>query len=128
MANATQYSVDDVMIDVHASSKKQLFQLMAERIAELPEIKDLGLKCRDIVNATMERERLGPMDYESVDEVPVDLVMLLVAPSDAGGAHLRALAQFSRRLRREETRQRLRSAPDEKSLMITITQSAQRAA
>lgn len=131
---------------------------MAERIAELPEIKDLGLKCRDIVNATMERERLGstgvgsgvalpharidglervyaimarletPMDYESVDEVPVDLVMLLVAPSDAGGAHLRALAQFSRRLRREETRQRLRSAPDEKSLMITITQSAQRAA
>ncbi len=158
MANATQYSVDDVMIDVHASSKKQLFQLMAERIADLPEIKEQGLKCRDIVNATMERERLGstgvgsgvalpharidglervyavmarletPMDYEAVDEKPVDLVMLLVAPSDAGGAHLRALAQFSRRLRREETRQRLRSAPDEKSLYITITQSAQRAA
>jgi len=158
MANDTQYVVDGVMIDVHASSKKQLFQLMAETLAATPKFKEIGLSSRDIVNATMERERLGstgvgsgvalpharidgldrvysimarledPMDYEAVDEVPVDLVVLLVAPSDAGGAHLRALAQFSRRLRRPETRERLRAAPDEKSLNITISQSAQRAA
>ena len=158
MANMTQYDVDGVMLDVHASSKKQLFQLMAEKLLSSPVFADLGISCRDIVNATMERERLGstgvgsgvalpharidgldrvysvmarlegPMDYEAVDEVPVDLVVLLVAPSDAGGAHLRALAQFSRRLRRPETRERLRKAPDEKSLYITITQPAQRAA
>ena len=158
MANDTQYGVDDVMLDVHASSKKQLFQLMAEKLVSAPKFIELGLSCRDVVNATMERERLGttgvgsgvalpharidgldrvysimarletPMDYEAVDEVPVDLAVLLVAPSDAGGAHLRALAQFSRRLRREETRDRLRSAPDEKSLFITISQSTQRAA
>ena len=158
MANDTQYVVDGVMIDVHASSKKQLFQIMAETLAATPKFKEIGLSCRDIVNATMERERLGstgvgsgvalpharidgldrvyaimarledPMDYEAVDEVPVDLVVLLVAPSDAGGAHLRALAQFSRRLRRPDTRERLRAAPDEKSLNITISQSAQRAA
>lgn len=158
MANDKQYGVDGVMVDVHASSKKQLFQLMAEKLVLAPKFTQLGLTCRDVVNAAMERERLGstgvgsgvalpharidgldrvysimarledPMDYEAVDEVPVDLVVLLVAPSDAGGAHLRALAQFSRRLRREETRQRLRAAPDEKSLYITITQSAQRAA
>ena len=158
MANDKVYDVDGVMIDVHASSKKQLFQIMAEKLVANPKFAELGLSCRDIVNATMERERLGstgvgsgvalpharidgldrvysimarlenPMDYESVDEVPVDLVMLLVAPSDAGGAHLRALAQFSRRLRRPETRERLRVGPDEKSLLITITQSAKRAA
>ena len=158
MANDTQYGVDDVMLDVHASSKKQLFQLMAEKLVSAPKFIELGLSCRDVVNATLERERLGttgvgsgvalpharidgldrvysimarletPMDYEAVDEVPVDLAVLLVAPSDAGGAHLRALAQFSRRLRREETRDRLRAAPDEKSLFITISQSTQRAA
>ncbi len=158
MADDKVYDVDGVMIDVHASSKKQLFQIMAEKLVTNPKFAELGLSCRDIVNATMERERLGstgvgsgvalpharidgldrvysimarledPMDYESVDEVPVDLVMLLVAPSDAGGAHLRALAQFSRRLRRPETRERLRVGPDEKSLLITITQSAKRAA
>ena len=158
MANEHQYDVDGVMLDVHASSKKQLFQMMAEQLAAQPKFTELGISCRDIVNATMERERLGstgvgsgvalpharidgldrvysilarmdtPMDYEAVDDVPVDLIVLLVAPSDAGGAHLRALAQFSRRLRREETRERLRTAPDEKSLFITITQKAQRAA
>lgn len=158
MSEETQYDVDGTMIDVVAVSKKQLFQLMAEKLAALPKFKDLGFTSRDIVNATMERERLGttgvgsgvalpharidgldrvysivarldtPIDYEAVDEVPVDLVVFLVAPSDAGGAHLRALAQFSRRLRREDTRERLRSAPDEKSLYITITQSAARAA
>lgn len=158
MAKKTQYDVDGAMVDVHASSKKQLFQLMAEALAANPKFKEIGVSSRDIVNATMERERLGstgvgsgvalpharidgldrvysilarleePMDYEAVDEVPVDLVLLLVAPSDAGGAHLRALAQFSRRLRRPETRERLRAAPDQKSLFITITQSAERAA
>lgn len=158
MANSTQYDVDGVMMDVHASSKKQLFQIMAEKLVTGARFAELGLTCRDIVNATMERERLGstgvgsgvalpharidgldrvytvfarledPMDYEAVDDVPVDLVVFLVAPSDSGGAHLRALAQFSRRLRREDTRERLRAAPDDKSLLITITQSAQRAA
>lgn len=158
MSEDTQYDVDGTMIDVVAVSKKQVFQLMAEKLAALPHFKDLDLTARDIVNATMERERLGttgvgsgvalpharidgldrvysivarldtPIDYEAVDEVPVDLIVFLVAPSDAGGAHLRALAQFSRRLRREDTRERLRSAPDEKSLYITITQSAARAA
>ena len=152
MANSTQYDVDGVMMDVHASSKKQLFQIMAEKLVTGARFAELGLTCRDIVNATMERERLGstgvgsgvalpharidgldrvytvfarledPMDYEAVDDVPVDLVVFLVAPSD------RALAQFSRRLRREDTRERLRAAPDDKSLLITITQSAQRAA
>lgn len=158
MANDNTYDVDGVMIDVQTSSKKQLFQLMAEKLVAAPKFSEIGLIPRDVVNATMERERLGstgvgsgvalpharidgldrvytimarldtPMDYEAVDEVPVDLVVLLVAPSDAGGAHLRALAQFSRRLRRPDTRERLRAAPDEKSLFITISQSAERAA
>ena len=105
MANDTQYDVDGVMIDVHASSKKQLFQLMAEKLLDAPKFSELGLLPRDVVNATMERERLGstgvgsgvalpharidgldrvysimarldlPMDYEAVDEVPVDLVV-----------------------------------------------------
>ncbi len=164
MANDIQFDVDAVMADVQAGSKKQLFQVMADKLATLSAFQNLNVQgsdsqdakisARDIVLATLERERLGStgvgsgvalpharmegldrvyavfarveqaIEYEAVDDVPVDLVVLLVAPSDAGGAHLRALAQFSRRLRREETRERLRAAPDEKSLYITITQSA----
>lgn len=142
------------MLDLGARSKKQLFQMMAERMVSLPAFNGKDITCRALVNAIMERERLGstgvgsgvalpharvdgidgvhavfarledPIDYEAVDEAPVDLVVLLVAPQDAGGAHLRALAQFSRRLRREETRARLRTAPDAQSLFISMTARA----
>lgn len=158
MTRDIHFDVDGVMPNAHASSKKQLLQLMAEKLEGLPVFKEGGVSARDILQAALERERLGStgvgqgvalpharidgldrvyavfarldeaIDYEAVDDVPVDLAVLLVAPSDAGGAHLRALAQFSRRLRREETRDRLRTAPDAQSLYILITQSAAAAA
>lgn len=145
---------EGVMLDIAPTSKKQLFQFMAERLVKLPAFAAQALSPRDVVHAIMDRERLGstgvgsgvalpharldnidtvqavfarletPIDYESIDDIPVDLVVLLVAPADAGGAHLRALAQFSRRLRREETRARLRAAPDVSSIFVSISTQA----
>ncbi|WP_419807727.1 PTS sugar transporter subunit IIA [Sphingomonas sp.] len=40
-----------------------------------------------------------PIDWQAVDGVPVDLVMTLLSPADAGADHLKALARVSRRLR-----------------------------
>jgi len=65
-----------------------------------------------------------PMDFDSVDGRPVDLVAFLLAPSDAAGAHLRALARVSRQLRREENRSRIRSAPDAMSIFMILTDSS----
>ncbi|WP_371396151.1 PTS sugar transporter subunit IIA [Fretibacter rubidus] len=145
---------DGVMLDIAPTSKKQLFQFMAERLVKLPAVADKDMSARDVVHAIMDRERLGstgvgsgvalpharldnidtvhavfarletPIDYESIDDIPVDLVVLLVAPKDAGGAHLRALAQFSRRLRREDMRARLRAAPDLSSVFVSINTQA----
>ena len=66
-----------------------------------------------------------PLDYDAIDERPVDLVALLIAPENAGGAHLRALAKVSRRLRRQDMRQRLRAAPNEQSLFTILTEDSQ---
>ncbi len=115
-------------------------------------IGDSKLKARDVVFSVMERERLGstgvgygvaipharlegldevravfarletPLDYDSIDDRPVDLVVLLLAPADAGGDHLKALAQISRLLRREDMRARLRSAPTAESLHLLLTE------
>ena len=62
-----------------------------------------------------------PLDFDSVDNRPVALVAFLLAPSDAAGAHLRALARVSRQLRREEKRAKLRAAPDAQSLFTLLT-------
>jgi len=152
MTQKTLFHADSVLSDLHVSSKKQLFQEMATKLLESEALKGSDLACRDIVSAAMERERLGstgvgtgvalpharidgidkvhavfarletPIDYDSIDERPVDLVTLLIAPSDAGGAHLRALAKVSRRLRRQEMRQRLRAAPNAESLFTILTE------
>jgi PTS system nitrogen regulatory IIA component len=51
-----------------------------------------------------------PVDFESVDDQPVDLIFALFAPKDAGSEHLRALARVSRLLRQADLREQLRQA------------------
>lgn len=158
MTQETLFSADNVLFDLHVSSKKQLFQEMASKLLENPELSEVKIESRDIVAGAMERERLGttgvgtgvalphariagidkvhvafarletPLDYDAVDERPVDLVAMLIAPENAGGAHLRALAKVSRRLRRQEMRQRLRSAPNAESLYTILTEERQASA
>ena len=147
----TLFCGDRILLDVRATSKKQVIQTLAERIAKSDECGGPGVDTRDIVQAALERERLGstgvgsgvalpharikgvegvfaafarldqPIDFESVDDRPVDLVVMLVAPEDAGGLHLRALARVSRMLRREDVRARLRSAPSAEAAFLILS-------
>ena len=149
------FALGGVMVDHHVASQKQLFQDMAIRLIEANDLAGKGVVCRDVVAAAVERERLGstgvgngvalpharidgidrvmagfvrlsePLDFDAIDERPVDLVAFLLAPSDAAGAHLRALARVSRLLRREDNRQRLRTAPDAQSVFTILTDEAQ---
>lgn len=142
-----------VMCDLKVTSKKQLIQDMASRLVDSGVLDVDGISVRDIVSSSMEREKLGStgvgsgvalpharlegldriygvfarlhaaVDFDAVDDRPVDLAVLLVTPEDAGGAHLRALAMVSRRLRREDMRARLRSAPSAESLYLTLMES-----
>jgi len=113
-----------VFHDLAASSKKALFQSLSG-LAE----RQLGLDGRDVARRLAEREKLGstgfgggvaiphgkidalprvvglfaklaqPIEFSAIDGMPVDLVFLLLSPTDAGVEHLKALARVSRRLR-----------------------------
>jgi PTS system nitrogen regulatory IIA component len=117
-----------------AQGKKQLLQDLAARAAALT-----GLPERRIFETLMEREKLGstgmgqgiaiphgrvagltkitgvfarletPIAYDAVDDQPVDLVFLLLAPESAGADHLKALARVSRLLRNQATCEKLRA-------------------
>ncbi|MEN9017288.1 MAG: PTS sugar transporter subunit IIA [Hellea sp.] len=142
----------NILCDLNVTSKKQLLQEMATQLLKSMELTETDITCRDIVLAAMERERLGstgvgsgvalphariegikdvyaifarletPIEYDSIDERPVDLVTLLLAPKNAGGAHLRALAKVSRTLRKPDMRQRLRAAPNKESLLTILVE------
>ncbi len=53
-----------------------------------------------------------PVDFEAIDDKPVDLVFLLLSPEDAGADHLSALATVSRVLRDPKLCEKLRAAKD----------------
>lgn len=133
-------------------SKKQLLQEMAELAVNCGAVGDTGLQARDVVAAVMERERLGstgfgggvaipharldglyhvkavfarletPLDYDAVDDRPVDLVVLLLAPKNANSDHLKALAQISRLLRRTDMREKLRTAPGAGAIHLLLSE------
>jgi PTS system nitrogen regulatory IIA component len=140
-------SPDAVICRLKASSKKQVLQEMAERAAKIT-----GLSERRIFETLNERERLGstgmgqgiaiphgrlagvgkmtgvfalldmPVEYEAMDEQPVDLVFLLLAPEDAGADHLKALARVSRLLRNQAICEKLRAAATPSALYALLTE------
>lgn len=63
-----------------------------------------------------------PIDFESVDDQPVDLVMMLLAPMGAGADHLKALARVARLLRTDSVVARLRASHDEGEIYSILTQ------
>ena len=129
------------------SSKKRLMHGVAD-LAESA----YGLPSHELVEALMERESLGPtgvghgvalpharitgltsvvgafialekpVDFDSVDRQPVDLVFALFAPEEAGVEHLKALAMVSRNLREANLCAKLRANRDPATLYTILTE------
>ena len=67
--------------------------------------------------------KLGaPIEFDSVDDQPVDLVMMLLAPMGAGADHLKALARVARVLRTESIVDQLRHTNDTTRIYDILTQ------
>lgn len=70
----------------------------------------------------------GSVDFESIDEAPVDLVFALLTPEDAGADHLKALARISRLMRNSAMCEKLRAANDRAQLYALLTEPTAQAA
>jgi PTS system nitrogen regulatory IIA component len=139
---------ESVIARLRATSKKHVLQELAKRAAETT-----GLPERAIFDVLLERERLGTtgvgdgiaiphgklaelnrlhglfarldtaVDFDAVDDQPVDLIFLLLAPEGAGADHLKALARVSRLLRDRSTCEKLRGADKADALYALLTGS-----
>ncbi len=61
------------------------------------------------------------VEFDAVDDLPVDLVMMLLAPLGAGADHLKALAHVARTLRTDMVADRLRASFDPQTLYRILT-------
>jgi len=135
-----------VIASFRVSNKKQALQELAKKAASL-----VGQPEQLVYDVLSERERLGttgvglgiaiphgklpglermtglfarlekPVDFEAIDNQPVDLVFLMLAPEDAGTDHLKALARVSRLLRDRAVCAKLRGTDNADALYALLT-------
>ncbi|MBV7380115.1 PTS sugar transporter subunit IIA [Maritimibacter dapengensis] len=135
-----------VKVVATVSSKKRLFQDLGDIVAGT-----YGIDANAAFTALQERESLGPtgvgkgialphariegldrvvgaflrlekpVDFDSVDRQPVDLVFALFAPDGAGVDHLKALALVSRTMRDQSVASKLRANNDPETLHTILT-------
>ena len=135
-----------VATDLLAANKKALLAAMAGMVA-----REAGVEPRLVADRLADRERLGttgfghgvaipharmeglpgivgafgrlaqPVEYAAVDDLPVDLVFVLLSPVDAGADHLKALARVSRALRDARFLAKLRGAGSRDALFALFT-------
>ena len=63
------------------------------------------------------------LDFYAIDEQPVDVIFLLLAPNENSSEHLQALALISRLLRNNELTNNLRGCKNAESAMMVLTQT-----
>lgn len=149
MALADLLQQDAIIPALRVNSKKQLLQELAAKASKIT-----GLPEREIFDVILQRERLGstgvgngiaiphgklssiprivgvfarletPVDFEALDDQPVDLAFLLLAPEGAGADHLKALSRIARVLRDADMVAKLR-ATDSASAIYTFLNEEQ---
>ncbi len=137
---------DAVQTGVIATNKKAVFQhiatiaaemidadpkMIAERLTAREKLGSTGFgggvaiphaKLEGLEQVTGVFVRLAQaVDFQAVDDLPVDLVFMLLSPTDAGAVHLKALARVSRRLRDKAFLEKLRGAGSPDALYVLFT-------
>ena len=138
---------ESVLVCADIASKRDVLLKLAEKVAALT-----GQPASDAFDALNDRESLGstglgngiavphgkfaplkgvlavfmklgtPVDFESVDDQPVDIIMMLLAPMGAGADHLKALARVARILRSDTVAEALRRTNDPARIYAILTQ------
>ena len=144
-------SPECAMIDVRASDKSHLLNDLAQRAAAT-----LGVSSDQVSAELLKREALGStgtgggvaipharlpgfvkpfgvlvrlakaIDFDSIDGQPVDIVFMLLLPTNSPGGQLNALAFVARILRDPETVRCLRRAADGAELYSIMVSKAQK--
>ena len=144
---------DCVLANLRASNKRQVLQELARKASKLT-----GQAEDAIYEVLNERELLGttgighgiaiphgklpgldrvygvfaklerPVDFDAIDNQPVDLIFLLLAPANCGTDHLKALAKVSRMLRDRILCEKMRGSTSCDALYALMNETENRTA
>ena len=139
-------TTDRIACDVNAHSKKRALEELSELISH----DQSSISATDIFDCLLSRERLGStgvgfgvaiphgrlkdsnhttaaliqlnhgIDFDAVDNQPVDLLFALVVPDKATEEHLKILALLAAMFKEDELRAQLREAKSPEDIMQLI--------
>lgn len=139
-------SLDCTLCAVQDSSKKKLLETISEMVAP----KLVGVSSADVFTSLLQRERLGstgigqgiaiphgrlaqaqrpvaalitlahPMDFDAIDNQPIDIIFALLVPEADPAQHLQMLAEVARRMNDPEFCRALRKARTDEALYSTF--------
>lgn len=139
---------DGVVLGLEVSSKAELLRFLADETA-----RRRGLQSNVVLTALQKREALGstgigagiglphapvegvqspfglfarlvrPIDFEAVDEEPVDLVCVVLTPPGGSQIHLTLLSRIARQLRSSGTVVAIRNAKTAAALHAALTEN-----
>lgn len=137
---------ENIIVGLHAASKEQLLRQLSEVAS-----KRCGLAAGTISKGLLERERLGstgigegiaipharfddlqnivclcaklsrPVDFDAMDGLPVDVVILLLSPASAGREGLNMLSCVARRFRDDRVLPAIRQAGSAEEIYAILT-------
>lgn len=140
-------SIDRVMPDVRANSKKRLLEVISEELVR----NDESLNGREIFESLCARERLGstglgngvaiphgrvshnptvqavfvklskPLPYDSQDGKPVDLLFAMVVPENCTSEHLKLLSQVAEKFSDPDLLSKVRSATEPAEMLELLS-------
>ena len=141
-------SNDAFLVNFDGTSKKHVLEKLSNLAA-----KKLNLNSRNLLENLTKREKLGStavgngiaiphanidsidkpyvfvttlitgLDFNAADDIPVDIIFLLVAPNKNGAEHLQSLALISRLLRNKELTSKLRGCKNTEAALAVISQT-----
>ena len=134
-----------------AADKRTILEALAERFASVYQLDETtvleGLQEREALGSTgfgrgvaLPHARINglgrpvaallklesPVDFAAADRLPVELVIGLLSPTNAGATHLHALAALSRMVRDEDILRALVEASDTEMLYALLTNASDR--
>ncbi|MGO4447765.1 PTS sugar transporter subunit IIA [Phyllobacterium sp. TAF24] len=142
MKLADYIALESIVPDLDVSSKSQALQAISTNISPM-----IGVSADVIVHSLQKREELGstgvgggiaipharilgiskpiaafaklkkPIDFEAIDDLPVDIILALLTPDQAPAEHLNVLACFSRKLRSPDVLKRMRATRNAQTLL-----------
>ncbi len=137
-----------IFVGLKSGSKREFLQDLAQKASEV-----IGIDSLTIFDSILERENLGstgfgggtalphsrfaeldkvyaffakpsyPLDFDAIDNKPVDLVFLLISPEGNGADHLTALAMLSRILKDESTCNKLRQMSNQTGIYALLNEA-----